>query len=575
MYRRVLAFDYDGTLAGQGFVPLTLQDKLKDLHSFGCALFLVTGRHYQSIYLGELAAVFDGIIWENGAVLAPASSTEVYMPFGYVDPNLINALEAAAVPLEEGLAIAATWAEHEETVLRIVSEQGGDTSVIRNKGAVMIMPPGATKGTGLEKLLKLTGFSPRNLVSFGDAENDISLLRAGEIGVAVADAVPSLKAAADMVTTRPGPEGVLEVLEAYWENEKAPDIPAQHSRWISLGVTVEDQTPFHLPAAQLAGHNLGVFGDSGIGKSWVAGLIVEGMHLSGYQVLVIDLEGDYREMNILPRVVAFDGTPETLAAPEVVVTLFAETDLSVVIDMSAYPVALREGYLAEVLHMLGPLRKQKFRPHWILLEEAQQCLSRPENVLIKVLLPLLEQGGCGLVSYRPDLLGHTVLQSLHLCLLQRLTKRVSEQAVREQFDIPPDVSLAEIPDKHALFDGVHLLRLPSEARRVEHVRHLHKYLDRPLPRHKRFYFRDENGYLALEAGSLSDFNQILTTLPCESIEYHCNRGDFVAWIREALNDAELAEQIRGLHQAHLTGEALRMALLTQVGERLDELLARH
>lgn len=96
----------------------------------------------------------------------------------------------------------------------------------------MILPAGASKGAGLERLLGICGYSPRNLVAFGDGENDLSLLELGEFGVAVADAVSSLKAVADMVTTRPGPAGVLEVLEAYWLNSLTPSIPLRRERQI-------------------------------------------------------------------------------------------------------------------------------------------------------------------------------------------------------------------------------------------------------------------------------------------------------------------------------------------------------
>jgi hypothetical protein len=365
------------------------------------------------------------------------------------------------------------------------------------------------------------------------------------------------------------------VINTYLQSGKELEITSQHPRWISLGKDAATQTPYHLPAAQLVGQNIGVFGDSETGKSWVTGLLVEGLHLSGYQTLIIDLEGDYRGMSILPRVVALDGTLETLTAPDVVVTLLAETELSVVLDLSAYPVAQREDYVSALFQMLGPLKKQQFRPHWMLLEEAQQCLSRPDNELSKALIPLLEFGGCGLVSYRPDRLGDNVLDTLNLCLLLRLTSPEAIQAVRQVFDMPPTTLLSDIPDKHTLLDGERLLTLPPEARRVEHVRHLHKYLDVPLPRHKRFYFRDEQGYLALEAGSLSEFKEILGYLPQESIVYHCNRGDFVAWTQHALNDAELAAHIHDISQASLDGDTLRKALQVQVAARLEELLARH
>lgn len=52
----------------------------------------------------------------------------------------------------------------------------------------MVLPPGATKGSGLERLLTLCGLSPRNLAAVGGAENDLSMLTLAEVSVAVGDA---------------------------------------------------------------------------------------------------------------------------------------------------------------------------------------------------------------------------------------------------------------------------------------------------------------------------------------------------------------------------------------------------
>jgi hydroxymethylpyrimidine pyrophosphatase-like HAD family hydrolase len=188
MHRRVFAFDFDGTLAENGIVPQALQKALERLRTAGYALFLVTGRRYESIALGSFGDVFTGIVWENGAVLSHAAANEVCLPFGTLNPCLIEALEAAHVPLEHGRAIVATWTPHGETVRRILNVWGGEAVVVQNKGALMILPAGTAKGAGLERLLRLCGYSPRNLIAFGDAENDLSLLELGEFGVAVADA---------------------------------------------------------------------------------------------------------------------------------------------------------------------------------------------------------------------------------------------------------------------------------------------------------------------------------------------------------------------------------------------------
>jgi hydroxymethylpyrimidine pyrophosphatase-like HAD family hydrolase len=46
MYRRVMAFDFDGTLAVNGNVPAELETALEQCRDSGHVLFLVTGRRY-------------------------------------------------------------------------------------------------------------------------------------------------------------------------------------------------------------------------------------------------------------------------------------------------------------------------------------------------------------------------------------------------------------------------------------------------------------------------------------------------------------------------------------------------
>ena len=57
--------------------------------------------------------------------------------------------------------------------------------------------PGVNKGTGLERLCKTLGISPAACVAVGDAENDMPMLRAAGLGVAMGNAAPHVKAAAD------------------------------------------------------------------------------------------------------------------------------------------------------------------------------------------------------------------------------------------------------------------------------------------------------------------------------------------------------------------------------------------
>jgi len=572
MHHRVLAFDFDGTLAENGVVPPQLCTVLEQLYASGYVLFLVTGRLTESVSLGSLADLFTGIVWENGAVVYDTANQEIQLPFGQLDQHLVEALVAADVPLEHGLAIASTWAPHNKTVWRVISEWGGDAAVINNKSAVMILPAGAAKGSGLQRLLTICGFSPRNLVSFGDAENDLSLLGLGEYGVAVANAVPSLKAFADLVAAQPGPAGVHEVLTGYWLNKRQLEIPLRREIQIPIG---EDETnvPVSVSGALLAGNNLGIFGGSGAGKSWVAGLLAEGMHHAEYQILLIDPEGDFRGMQVMSEFVAFKGSLRTMPRPSVVATVLESVGVSVVLDLCEYPIGQRGEYVANLLRLIRPLRERKFRPHWILLEEAQFFLSPSSShypSIMEALTPMLTDGGWAFVSYSPAQLDGSLLSSLSHCLLTRLSDADSIRVLHQQFQLPAAIP-ADILHQHVWVSGEGMVRLLTNARRVPHIRHLYKYLDNPLPKHKRFFFRDKQGYLGLEAASLFEYLQLLADLPIESLSYHQNRGDFSAWAEGALGDAELAAHLRKLAHRQLTGETLRKTLLQCVATHYAEL----
>ncbi|MFO0700746.1 MAG: HAD-IIB family hydrolase [Nitrospira sp.] len=571
MYRRVLAFDFDGTLAVNGDVPPEVETALEQCRASGHVLFLVTGRRYETVSLGRLTELFSGIVWENGAVLHHTASGETYLPFGQLDSRLLKAIEEADIPFERGLAIAATWTPHDQALWRILSSSGSSTSIEYNKSAVMVLPPGATKGSGLERLLTLCGLSPRNLAAFGDAENDLSMLTLAEVSVAVADAVPAVIETSDVLATAPGPMGVLQILNEYPLGGKFLDIPLKRERPIPLGQT-ESGAAIHIPAARLAGLNLGVFGNSATGKSWMVGLIAEGLHHEDYQVLLIDPEGDFRGLRVLPRFVSITGDRTSLPPPSAVVSLIEEGGVSLVLDLSQYPVTLRSHYLAELIRALRPVRERKFRPHWIVLDEAQEFLFEGSEVS-SLLHPVLNAGGWAFVSYRPDRLSGSVLASLHHLLLTRITDNVIADCLRTHCTTCnlKGASLDQTPMGSAVLCGGEVVRMRPAIRRVPHIRHLYKYLDIPLPPGKRFVFRTEKGLVGIEAASLYELCRLIPTLPLESLEYHDRRDDFVKWAESTLGDTGLASRLRKVANRRYQGEELREALEQTVSTHYEEI----
>lgn len=210
-----LASDYDGTLAKDGQVNEATLAALKRLRESGRKLLLVTGRHLDDLcHVFPQVDWFDGIVAENGALLYYPATREEQLLGDRPPKAFIQALQARNVdPLEVGRVIVSTWEPHETTVLETIREQGLELQVILNKGAVMVLPSGVNKATGLEAALNRMGLSPHNVVAVGDAENDYHFLNLCEFSVAVANALPMLKEQADWVTQGSRGDGVIELID--------------------------------------------------------------------------------------------------------------------------------------------------------------------------------------------------------------------------------------------------------------------------------------------------------------------------------------------------------------------------
>lgn len=76
-----------------------------------------------------------------------------------------------------------------------------------------VIPNTINKGQGVKKLCDILGISPGEVIAFGDAENDIPMLQAAGMGVAMGNASDSVKAAADMVTGSNNEDGIAAALD--------------------------------------------------------------------------------------------------------------------------------------------------------------------------------------------------------------------------------------------------------------------------------------------------------------------------------------------------------------------------
>jgi hydroxymethylpyrimidine pyrophosphatase-like HAD family hydrolase len=210
-----LATDYDGTLAHDGRVADPTLAALDRARASGRRLILVTGRELPDLrtVFGHLEK-FDRVVAENGAVLLnPATGAETVLAEPPPPPFLDQLRARGVAPISVGRAIVATWEPHEKVVFEVIHDLGLEMQVIFNKGAVMVLPSGVNKATGLKAALKELGLKPDQVVAVGDAENDHALLDLCGCGAAVSNALPMLRARAEIDLKADHGAGVAELID--------------------------------------------------------------------------------------------------------------------------------------------------------------------------------------------------------------------------------------------------------------------------------------------------------------------------------------------------------------------------
>lgn len=213
MLYQALATDYDGTIATEGQVAQTTVAALKLWQQTGRKLILVTGRQLNNLYsVFPQAQLFDCIIAENGALLSFPTKGETTLLGSPPPASLIEALQERQVPFSIGQGIVSTQIPHDKTVAEVLEKLGLKWQISYNKGAVMLLPEGVDKDTGLTTALKRMNLSSEQVVGVGDAENDLPLLRLCGLSVSVANALPFLKSHSDWVMTKNSGEGVIELI---------------------------------------------------------------------------------------------------------------------------------------------------------------------------------------------------------------------------------------------------------------------------------------------------------------------------------------------------------------------------
>lgn len=253
---RALFFDVDGTLVSFSThrIPESTLRALGEAHARGIRIFIATGR--ASTDLEPVREIpYDGVVALNGAdcVLRdgeriarqtiPCEEVERALELGerygfavafeqneglFVD-RLTPAVEAWAElvnhPLPQVVDLRAHYRQWGCSLMCFFLDPAAEEEVMAQLPAleaarwcplfVDVNLRGVNKASGLRLLGERFGFAAEETMAFGDGGNDVAMLRAAGIGVAMGNACEEARAAADWITSSVDDDGICRALERF------------------------------------------------------------------------------------------------------------------------------------------------------------------------------------------------------------------------------------------------------------------------------------------------------------------------------------------------------------------------
>ena len=219
---KALFFDVDGTLVSFNThkVPESTIEALREAHKRGVKLFTATGRPRQLLNnITEVEDIMDGFILATGAQcvygekvvrqdLIPTHEAEAIVDF-------CNRLD---VPVEEVikqgiLQITPFLTEDQERT--ILPHIPGTTSARWHPAFCDLTSATADKANGIRAIAEHMGIDISETMAFGDGGNDLTMLRAAGVGVAMGNALDEVKAHADYVTSSVDEDGIANALKHF------------------------------------------------------------------------------------------------------------------------------------------------------------------------------------------------------------------------------------------------------------------------------------------------------------------------------------------------------------------------
>jgi HAD superfamily hydrolase (TIGR01484 family) len=550
-----LATDYDGTLALHGRVHESTLLSLEKVLTTDRKLLLVTGRELDDLLnVFPHPQIFEWIVAENGLLLYKPSSRETITLADSPPEDFIQRLRSRGIPVSVGRNIVSTVRPHETAVLEVIRDLGLDIQLIFNKEAVMMLPAGFSKATGLEKALRKMGLSPHNVAGIGDAENDLAFLGMVECSAAVGNALPAIKERADIVMKGEQGDGVVEFIRHLLADDLQSVDPSLHRHYVVLGSTETEQEVRISPY----GPNLLLAGSSGSGKSTLSTGIIERLTDKHYQCCIIDPEGDYESLEQAVVLGDMNHTPNT----KEIITILENPDTNLVINLVGLPIQERPSFFKTIFKDLQDFRAQTGRPHWIVLDETHHLMPAEWDVPFSLFSP--SPYSLLMITVHPDQMAADALAAINsVVVIGKSPVERLEAFINTVGESLPSFQDQRVQPGEAIFwkrsGGAPPVRFRIHPNRSERRRHRRKYAEGELGPERSFYFQGPEGKLNLRAQNLMVFLQLAEGLDSETWMYHLRQHDYSGWAQECIKDKTLAAEIREIESTESQGHSQSLA----------------
>lgn len=248
--KKLVFFDVDGTLLpeGDGNVPESTIKAIKRLQEQDIGAILCTGRHPLELkQLDLLKYNFDGFVLLNGQLVLDKEMNVISSRTieGEDKKELIDLFNKKTVPMIlvekdrlfmnfQNDYVIKTQADISSPVYDIGEYIGADvymSTIFVPRGeevgftnlcssrwhdlAMDVYLPDGGKVYGIKKFCEREDLDRKDVIAFGDGDNDIEMLRFASMGVAMGNAPENVKAEADYVTDRVENNGIWNALEHF------------------------------------------------------------------------------------------------------------------------------------------------------------------------------------------------------------------------------------------------------------------------------------------------------------------------------------------------------------------------